>query len=619
MKQKEEQKERKEEEKEKEGKEKTKLNWKESWSNIRMILGYYRRFTPFYFYMYTGYVFLVSFVWVATGSYSLKFIFDALEQRKSFQEIFLFLAVMSGLMIVRNIVGAYMVEYLEPTAHITMTEKLRAELFEKAAKMDLAYYETPKFYTDFVWAASQADVKCQQVLGIYMNFIARVSELLFLGSLMAALDPVLILFALVTAVVRLLCNSKLVKYHYQLDLEAKPVERERDYSQRIFYLSDYAKEIRLSDVHQILYQRFTSATQKMKEIYKKGGKKLAETDGISNVFQDFFLKGLVLLYLAYGIMVTHQLTIGDFAALIGATRRFAARMRNLVDVMMSSAEAALYIEKFKNFLSYQPAIEGQDGKEPKDEIQPICLKDVSFTYEGSDEPSLQHINMTIHPLEKIAVVGYNGAGKSTLIKLFMRLYDATEGAIFLGDTNIRELKTESYRRGFGAVFQDFQIFAASLGENVAMDFVKEDEREKILEALCQSGMKEKLEKLPRGIDTPLTKEFQEDGQNFSGGEAQKIAIARVFLRPYHYVIMDEPSSALDPISEYNLNQNMMEIAKDKTVIFISHRLSTTCMADRIYMLEKGRIIEEGTHHELMELGGKYAEMFWKQAGKYQVS
>ena len=231
MKQKEEQKERKEEEEE--GKEKTKLNWKESWSNIRMILGYYRRFTPFYFYMYTGYVFLVSFVWVATGSYSLKFIFDALEQRKSFQEIFLFLAVMSGLMIVRNIVGAYMVEYLEPTAHITMTEKLRAELFEKAAKMDLAYYETPKFYTDFVWAASQADVKCQQVLGIYMNFIARVSELLFLGSLMAALDPVLILFALVTAAVRLLCNSKLVKYRYQLDLEAKPVERERDYSQRI--------------------------------------------------------------------------------------------------------------------------------------------------------------------------------------------------------------------------------------------------------------------------------------------------------------------------------------------------------------------------------------------------
>ena len=146
-----------------ENEDKTKLSWKESWENIRMILGYYHRFTPFYFYIYTAYVFLVSFVWVATGSYSLKFIFDALEQRKSFQEIFLFLSLMSGLMIFRNIAGAYLVEYLEPTAHITMTEKLRAELFEKAAKMDLAYYETPKFYTDFVWAASQADVKCQQV------------------------------------------------------------------------------------------------------------------------------------------------------------------------------------------------------------------------------------------------------------------------------------------------------------------------------------------------------------------------------------------------------------------------------------------------------------------------
>ena len=598
--------------------EKTKLSWKESWENIRMILGYYQRFTPFYFYIYTAYVFLVSFVWVATGSYSLKFIFDALEQRKSFREIFCFLLVMSGLMIFRNIAGAYLVEYLEPTAHITMTEKMRAELFEKAAKMDLVYYETPKFYTDFVWAASQADVKCQQVLGAYMNVMARVSELLFLGGLMAALDPVLILFALITAAVRLLCNSKLVKYRYQLDLKAKPIERERDYSQRIFYLSDYAKEIRLSDVHLILYQRFLSATQRMKEIYRKGGNKLVKVAGASSVFQDFFLKCLMLLYLTYQITVTHRITIGDFAALIGATSRFAARMRHLVDVMISATEAALYVEKFKNFLSYQPEIEGQDGTEADDQIQTICLKDVSFTYEGETKPSLQHINMTIHPLEKIAIVGYNGAGKSTLIKLLMRLYDVTEGAIYLGDTDIRTIKTESYRKGFGAVFQDFQIFAATLGENVAMDFVEDNEREKILEVLTHSGMGEKVAAFPKGIDTDLTKEFHENGRNLSGGEAQKTAIARVFLRPYRYVIMDEPSSALDPISEYAFNLNMLEIAKDKTVIFISHRLSTTCMADRIYMLEKGQIVEEGTHHELMELGGRYAEMFLKQAGNYRI-
>lgn len=183
--------------------------------------------------------------------------------------------------------------------------------------------------------------------------------------------------------------------------------------------------------------------------------------------------------------------------------------------------------------------------------------------------------------------------------------------------DIRSLDTADYRGQFGAVFQDYQIFAATLGENVAMDFVQEDEREKVVQALQHSGMSEKLSGYEKGIDTPLTKEFEADGRNLSGGEAQKTAIARVFFRPYNYVIMDEPSSALDPISEYQLNQKMMELGRDKTVIFISHRLSTTCMADRIYMLENGRIIEQGSHEELMAMNGKYAEMFLKQAEKYQ--
>ena len=226
--------------------------------------------------------------------------------------------------------------------------------------------------------------------------------------------------------------------------------------------------------------------------------------------------------------------------------------------------------------------------------------------------------MVIKPHEKIAIVGYNGAGKTTLIKLLMRLYDPTEGEILFGGKNVKEYDTESYRKEFAAVFQDYQIFAATLGENVVMDNVETggSEEAKIMSALVQGDFGDKLNELSLGIYTPLTKEFEKSGVNLSGGEAQKVAIARAFYKPAQFAILDEPSSALDPIAEYKLNQNMVEIAKEKTVVFISHRLSTTVMADKIYMFEKGEIIEQGTHRELMELGGKYAEMFIKQSNSY---
>ena len=184
--------------------------------------------------------------------------------------------------------------------------------------------------------------------------------------------------------------------------------------------------------------------------------------------------------------------------------------------------------------------------------------------------------------------------------------------------DIREYDKKSYRSSFATVFQDYKIFASDIADNVKMDVAHETDRKKIEQALEQSGFAERLKTLPKGINTPLTREFEETGVNLSGGEAQKVAIARTFYQYCPIIILDEPSSALDPISEYQLNQAMLEAARDKTVIFISHRLSSTVMADRIYMLEQGRIIEQGSHRELMGLNGKYAQMFRMQAEKYSM-
>ena len=242
----------------------------------------------------------------------------------------------------------------------------------------------------------------------------------------------------------------------------------------------------------------------------------------------------------------------------------------------------------------------------------IKIENLSFTYEGNSEPTLKDISLTIKPYEKIALVGYNGAGKTTLTNLLLRLYDPTEGSILIDGEDIRTATVDSHRDRFAAVFQDFQLFSCNVGENVALD--KDYDMGRVEEALGHSGFSKPLKK---GTETELLREFDDEGVMLSGGESQKVAIARAFYKNCPYVILDEPSANLDPVAEYNLNRAMTEASDNKTVIFISHRLSTTVHADRIYVMEKGRIIESGSHEELMEKNGTYAYMFNLQAEKYQ--
>jgi len=324
----------------------------------------------------------------------------------------------------------------------------------------------------------------------------------------------------------------------------------------------------------------------------------------------------IMILLLYKLIIKGTILLGDFAAANSAVWQLYHQVNSLIEHLLKFPEHSLYTEKFRTFMEYVPKVVG--GSRDVPEFSEIRFNNVSFAYTPEAEKSLQDIDMVIRKNEKIAIVGYNGAGKSTLIKLLLHLYDPTSGSISLNGVDLKEYDMEQYRKKIGVVFQDYQIFAATLAENVMASQYTEDMCDTVLRALDESTFSNKLAELENGIDTPLTREFSERGINLSGGESQKVALARVFAKDYELLVMDEPSSALDPMAEYELNQTILKYAKNKTIIFISHRLSTTRMADRIFMFDSGRLIEQGSHDELMKTNGKYAEMFRMQAEKYRV-
>ena len=588
-------------------------------ANHWMMAKLFFRFAPAYLIGNLLLCVLVSFQDTLAGPIALQHILNGLTGGKSLKKLAIFIAFVSAVIILRHVLSAYFTEYLGAVAKVKVRAGMQRMIFEHAHTMDLEYYETPEFYTDFVWAATQSDEKLWDMYGTWTAIVSRVSEAAFIGGFMALTDRTLFIFAVIAITVRMIVSHLSIKKRYKMDLEIKPLERERDYMARVFYLADYAKEIRLSDIHKTLFSRLRGTMERIKDVWNRDGKVLVMLSVIGELISGGLLDFAMYLYLCRQMLVTHMLGFGDLAGLISAMDHFTRVMRQGIDACIKMSKQALYVDNFRKFLEYRPKIEKQPGEDPPEEISELTLKNVSFKYPGEERYSLKNISITLKPYEKIAIVGYNGAGKSTLAKLLLRLYDVTEGEILLGGKNIRGFETDKYRARFGSVFQDYKIFAGTIGENVEMGFVNDDARERIVKSLDESGFTERLAALRDGIDTQITREFSEDGVNLSGGEEQKIAIARIFSRDCHYVILDEPSSALDPISEYKLNEAMLRLSEKKTVIFISHRLSTTCMADRIFMLENGEIIEEGSHDALMKMNGKYAEMFNKQAEKYRTA
>lgn len=493
------------------------------------------------------------------------------------------------------------------------------QVIEKAKRMPLTRYEQPEFYDRFAKALDEC-------LTMAMDGLANLTWSIGCGlSAVAAMilivrvDPVMIIFSLPSIFFSFYFGTKINECQYQLRNEESRDKRTAEYVKRVFYEKKYAGEIRLYGIRNVLLREHRDSYDSRQETYHRIYRKI----NFYRQVQGVILYGLPTLctYLYVGVILkkTGQAGIGMYVATLGSIDYFSWRVKQTIERFIEAGKSCMYMNNLQDFLEMEEEVQEAGKCRVEKELGDIELNHVTFRYEGAENPVIRDLSLSIRKGERVALVGENGAGKTTLVKLLMGLYPIQEGSITVSGVDIEQYDKEDYHQHFGTVFQDLQIFALPLSHNVLMrEPENEQERQMVVDALVKAQFGDALEALPHGIDTMVTKEFDDSGFICSGGQAQKIAIARVFAKNPDIVILDEPSSALDPISEYKLNEAMMHAAQHKTVVFISHRLSSTVMADRIYMFEGGRIIESGSHQELMQFGGKYAEMFRLQAEKYNI-
>ncbi len=504
--------------------------------------------------------------------------------------------------------------YMRQAATKNVLKNINNKIFKKAVSLDVACYEDPAFYDKYqratdVLAWGLFDSSCSAVAGI----IASVIALCLVIGTVTAIDPkylVLLLPSALVFVVEVL-KSRVV---YKRDKEMTTNNRIKAYIQRTVFLKDFSKDMRTSNIFSVLMYRFREAIDSNVEILRKYGVKLFLFSALSTLFGEFIPIIGTYALAAYQLAFEKSLTVSGFSVVISSINSVKEATMGIAQSFEVMSRYAYYFQNMREFLDFESNV--ADGTEECDGFESLEFRNVSFKYPSAQKETLKNVSFRIDKGETLALVGVNGAGKSTLVKLILRFYDVSDGEIILNGKNIKEYKLASLRSIFGAVFQDYRNFALTVNENLMCHECDEEEKRRAEIALRHSGVWEKIDSLPQKGDTVLTREFEKDGAGLSGGENQKLSVARLFAKSFEFAVLDEPSSALDPIAEYKMYESLINVTKGKTVLYISHRLSSAVLSDRIIVLDGGSIAEDGSHAELMKKGGVYCEMFTLQASSY---
>ncbi len=520
-----------------------------------------------------------------------------------------------GIAIFGSVLGRT-IDYLDALLADKYTRHISIQVMKHAAELDLITYEDPVFYDRL----ERARVQATDRLGMIQSIGRLVQQVITAASLSVTIlvfSPWLLLLLIAGIIPAFLGESHFAFLGYARNFRQTPIRRELDYLRVLGGSREAAKELKLFGLKDFLIGRFTRLSD---GIYRENVD-LARRRLIAGSFLSMI--GTAGYYSAYVYViwrtVTGSLTIGTLTFLTGAIVQASGNIQQIFSSLSSIADQALFLTDLLAFFEMQPTIRSKPDAlpAPRPIVRGFEFRNVSFRYPGTSRLVLNGLDFNLRAGERVALIGENGEGKTTLVKLMTRLYDPVEGQVLLDGVDLREYNLEDLYREIGVIFQDFMRYEMTARENIAVGRIDEIDNLPLLKTAAYKSMaNEVIERLPRDYDQMLGRRF-ENGVDLSGGEWQKIALARAYLRDAQVLILDEPTAALDARSEFEVFQRFAELTAGKSALFISHRFSTVRMADRIVVLHKGRIAEDGNHDTLLNLGGRYAGMFEMQAANYR--
>ncbi|MEM9904196.1 MAG: ABC transporter ATP-binding protein [Cyanobacteria bacterium P01_D01_bin.44] len=489
-------------------------------------------------------------------------------------------------------------------------------LLRQATRLDLAYYESSQFYDVLNRAQQSGSTYPLQVVRLFSRLLGQITQFVGLLTLLLRFSPWVMLLLLLSTLPTFWIGVHYSHRRYRMTRWQTPARRQADYFGEVLTEPQYVKEVRLFNLGQYLVEQY----RKIRQTFNQESRQLAARQSLAQFGLE--LMSTTGFYGAYALVIWQGVrglvTIGDLTLYVGAFQQAQGNIRGILLSITNLYEYNLYVSQYFEFLDLVPRVVSptQPKLFPSPIREGLMLNGVEFTYPGASAPTLREISLQVQPQECIALVGLNGSGKTTLLKLLTRLYDIDRGTITIDGVPLGAFDLSDLRRNIGVLFQDFARYALTVEDNIGFgNLTKRSDRPRVQRSAVDAGATDVIEGLAEGYETILGKMF-EGGVDLSGGQWQKIGLARAFMSEAQILILDEPTAAVDAIAEHDLFQRFRQLTRGKMTFLVSHRFSTVRMADRIVVLEKGRIAEIGTHDELMAIQGRYAEMFRLQAASY---